>query len=198
MEFANGVSFDHPHGGSWSKLAPFVILGPVPLLAKRSSRLQSSGLASAPSHGEACSFAAVSDEPSRLPVVGDSVFCLPLGLWLECSNAQMGLANSNERKKGHWPAPTPLNEMRFLSHGPIVRVEHNEARSVMETPSGLLSAMRVLSRADRLSFVQAVAPCFAGHDAFRWLRRVMPVARHLVGCAASWFGNRFVWCPPLP
>lgn len=36
MEFANGGSFDHPHGGLWSKLAPFVILGPVPLLAKRS------------------------------------------------------------------------------------------------------------------------------------------------------------------
>ena len=36
MEFANGGSFDHLDAGVWSKLAPFVILGPVPLLAKRS------------------------------------------------------------------------------------------------------------------------------------------------------------------
>ena len=36
MEFANGGSFDHLDVGEWSKLAPFVILGPVPLLAKRS------------------------------------------------------------------------------------------------------------------------------------------------------------------
>lgn len=150
-------------------------------------------LASAPSHGEACSFAAVSDEPSRLPVVGDSVFCLPLGLWLECSNAQMGPTNSSERKK-HRPAPTPLNEMHFLPHGPIVRVESNEARSVVETPSGLLDAIHVLFRADRLSFVQAVAPYFAGHDAFRRLRDTSLVATRFVGRDASFFGNCFVWC----
>ena len=36
MEFANGGSFDHLDVGEWSKLAPFVILGPVPMLAKRS------------------------------------------------------------------------------------------------------------------------------------------------------------------
>ena len=60
-------------------------------------------------------------------------------------------------------------------------IEGNEARSVMETPSGLLGAMRVLFRGDRLSFAQAIAPCFVGHDAFRWSRRIMPVARHLVG-----------------
>lgn len=66
--------------------------------------------------------------------------------------------------------------MRFLSHGPIVRVEHNEARSVVETLSGLLDAIRVLFRGDWLNFVQAVAPRFVGHDGFRWSRRVMPVA----------------------
>ena len=95
-------------------------------------------------------------------------------------------------KKRHRPAPTLLNGMRFLSHGPIVRVEDNEARSVVETPSGLLDAIRVLFRGGRLNFAQAVALRFVGHDAFRWSRRVMPVARHLVGRAASWFGNRFV------
>lgn len=72
-------------------------------------------------------------------------------------------------------------------------IEGNEARSVMETLSGLLDAMRVLFRDDRLSFAQAVAPCFVGHDAFRWPHRIMPVARHLVGRDASCFGNRFVW-----
>ena len=55
----------------------------------------------------------------------------------------------------------------------VVFIEYNEARSVMETLSGLLGAMRVLSGGDRLSFAQAVAPYFAGHDAFRWSRRVM-------------------------
>lgn len=101
MEFANGGSFGHPHGGSWSKLAPFVILGPVPLLAKRSPAPSiQRNLRRHPRMGEACSFAAVGDEPSRLLVVGDSVFCLTLGLWFECSNAQMRPANSNERKKG--------------------------------------------------------------------------------------------------
>ena len=74
-------------------------------------------------------------------------------------------------------------------------IEGNEARSVMETPSGLLDAMRVLSGGDRLSFAQAVAPCFAGHDAFRWLRCVMPVARRLVGRDASYSGERRVHYP---
>ena len=68
--------------------------------------------------------------------------------------------------------------MRFLSHGPIVRVEHNEVRSVMETVSGLLSAMRVLSKSDRLSFVQAV-------PLFRRPRRVSLVATRHAGCETS-------------
>ena len=72
-------------------------------------------------------------------------------------------------------------------------IEGNEARSVMETLSGLLGAMRVLFRDDRLGFAQAIAPCFVGHDAFRWSRRIMPVARHLVARVALCFGNRSVW-----
>lgn len=68
-------------------------------------------------------------------------------------------------KKRHRSVPMLLNEMRFLSHGPIVRVEGNEARSVVETLSGLLDAIRVLFRGGRLKFAQAVAPYFAGHDA---------------------------------
>ena len=77
----------------------------------------------------------------------------------------------------------------------VVFIEDNEARSVMETLSGLLGAMRVLFRGDRLSFAQAVAPYFAGYDAFRWSRCVMPVARHLVGRDASCSGERRVHYP---
>lgn len=74
-------------------------------------------------------------------------------------------------------------------------IEGNEARSVMETLIGLLGAMRVLFRDDRLSFAQAVAPYFAGYDAFRWSRRIMPVARRLVGRDASYSGERRVHYP---
>lgn len=73
-------------------------------------------------------------------------------------------------------------------------IEGNEARSVMETLSGLLDAMRVLFGGDWLSFAQAVAPYFAGYDAFRWSRRIMPVARRLVGRDASYSGERRVHC----
>ena len=65
-------------------------------------------------------------------------------------------------------------------------IEAMKPASAAETLSGLLGAMRVLSGGDRLSFAQAVAPYFAGHDAFRWLRCVMPVARRLVGHDASY------------
>ena len=69
-------------------------------------------------------------------------------------------------------------------------IEGNEARSVMETLSGLLGAMRVWFRDDRLSFAQTVAPYFAGYDAFRWSRRVMLVetscrSRHIMLWRAS-------------
>ena len=75
-------------------------------------------------------------------------------------------------------------------------IEGNEARSVMETLIGLLGAMRVLFRDDRLSFAQAVASYFSGYDAFRWSRRIMPVARHLVGERRVMLRQplRFVWC----
>ena len=77
----------------------------------------------------------------------------------------------------------------------VVFIEYNEVRSVVETLSGLLDAMRVWFRDDRLSFAQAVAPYFAGYDAFRWSRRIMPVARHLVGRDASYSGERRVHYP---
>ena len=100
-------------------------------------------------------------------------------------------------KKRHRPAPTPLNGMRFLSHGPIVRVEHNEARSVVETLSGLLDAIRVLSKGDRLNFVQAVAPRFVGHDAFRWLRCVSLFAPRHAGRDALCQSRRVMHRQPL-
>lgn len=77
-------------------------------------------------------------------------------------------------------------------------IEGNEARSVMETLSGLLGAMRVLFRDDRLGFAQAIAPCFVGHDAFRWSRRIMPVARHLVGECRVMLRQPFRLVPLVP
>lgn len=99
MEFANGGSFDHPHGGLWSKLAPFVILGPVPLLAKRSPAPSiERNLRRRPRTGKPAPSLRLAMNLRACRWWG-SVFCLPLGLWLECLNAQMGPTNSNERKK---------------------------------------------------------------------------------------------------
>ena len=101
MEFANGGSFDHPPRRIVVKTGAIRNFGPgAPACQAKPRAFNPAELASAPSHREACFFAAVSDEPSRPPVVVGSVFCLPLGLWLECSNAQMEPTNSNERKKG--------------------------------------------------------------------------------------------------
>lgn len=115
------------------------------------------------------------------PAGGGGFRLLPSFLLVFGSNARTPKwgrrIQANEKK--HRTATTPLNGCAFLSHGPIVRVEDNEVRSVMEAPSGLLSAMRVLSRADRLSFVQAVAPCFVGHDALCRLRDILSVAPRL-------------------
>ena len=54
----------------------------------------------------------------------------------------------------------------------IACFEGNEARSVVEAPSGLLGAMHVLFGGDWLSFAHTVTPCFVGGDAFAFIKRV--------------------------
>ena len=63
-------------------------------------------------------------------------------------------------------------------------IEYNEARSVVETLSGLLDAIRVLFRGGRLKLAQAVAPYFVGHDALCRLRDISLVAPRLGSASA--------------
>lgn len=68
-------------------------------------------------------------------------------------------------------------------------IEYNEARSVAETLSGLLGAMRVLFRGDRLSFAQAVVLVssattrFAGRGALCRLRDILSAAARYASAA---------------
>ena len=87
--------------------------------------------------------------------------------------------------------------MHFLSHGPIVRVEHNEARLVMETLSGLLDAICVLFRGGRLNFAQAAAPYFAGRDVLCRLRDILSVAPRHTGRDALCQSRRVMHRQPL-
>lgn len=118
MEFANGRSFDHLDAGAWSKLAPFVILGPVPCLLSEAPRLQSSGTC-------VCTLARGKPAPSlRLAMSlracrwrGIPSFAFLLVFVSNARTPKWGRRIQANEKKGHRPAPTPLNEMRFCPMG---------------------------------------------------------------------------------